>query len=82
MPGKFWVGATDLATMGEWQWLPDQILITEFTDWAPAEPNQFAGRCMALDMRNHMQWRADMCEEMRNFICEKSREGSVSSIIG
>ena len=84
MPGKFWVGATDLVTETEWLWLPSQTVVSEFTNWAPNEPDNAGGyqHCMALDMHNQMKWRDESCEEKRNYICqnEMSIDGGVSII--
>lgn len=75
-PGKFWLAGTDLAAENEWLWLPSQALVDEFTDWATGEPNNKGGyeHCMVLDMHREMQWRDDVCEENRNFVCERPME--------
>ena len=72
-PGKFWLGATDLAAENDWLWLPSQGYVEEFTDWATGEPDNRGGyeHCMVMDMHHENQWRDDVCEENRNFICEK-----------
>lgn len=81
MPGKFWVGAADLVTEGQWLWLPAQSFVAEYTNWVPGQPDNEGGNqhCMVLDAQSSMQWRDDDCEEYRNFICQK---GVGNSIVG
>lgn len=83
MPGKFWVGATDLVTENEWIWLPSQTLVSSYTNWVPGQPDNANGyqHCMVLDANSDMQWRDDNCEEDRNFICQ-SQMGDISNVIG
>ncbi|XP_045191095.1 uncharacterized protein LOC123547911 [Mercenaria mercenaria] len=83
MPGKFWVGATDLVTENEWIWLPAQSPISEYTNWLPGQPDNANGNqhCLVLDANSGMKWRDDNCEDDRNFICEKQIDDT-SGIIG
>ena len=84
MPGKFWVGASDLITETEWLWLPSQTLISTFTDWASKEPDNAGGNqhCMALDMHDHMKWRDENCEEKRNYICQAEKGEGGLQVVG
>lgn len=83
MPGKFWVGSTDLVTEGEWLWLPSLTGVDDYNNWVPGQPDNMRGyeHCMVIDSHTGMKWRDDNCEEDRNFICQKEIGGN-PGIIG
>lgn len=47
--------------------------IVEYTEWAQGQPDNANGNknCMLADSHSMMQWKGGVCEENRNYICEK-----------
>ncbi|KAK3581829.1 hypothetical protein CHS0354_007231 [Potamilus streckersoni] len=72
LPGKFWIGGTNLMTNRTWMWVPGSEKMS-VTLWAPGEPDMSSEkRCIAIDFSQAFQWFSATCENKYNFLCELS----------
>ncbi len=72
-PGA-WIGATDMITSGEYQWVTGEPW--GFTNWGPGYPNDSGGSnaCVSLGHQN-LKWENTPCGIPRDVICESSPLG-------
>lgn len=82
-PGLFWIGASDLASEGNWLWLPSKQKFS-YSNWAPTEPDNinYYEHCALIDLHRGYKWSDDNCEERRNFICETIPNDEGNEVIG
>lgn len=82
-PGLFWIGASDLASEGNWLWLPSKQKFS-YSNWAPTEPDNinYYEHCALIDLHRGYKWSDANCEERRNFICETIPNDEGNEVIG
>ena len=70
---QYWIGLSDIANEGTWVW-QDSHMIAEYTNWAPHQPNYFAGENCALKAL----WLYEGKPGWHNFGCAHSIGGSTA----
>lgn len=79
--GFFWMGLTDRAVEGVWQWLDGTE--PSFRSWKPGQPDNWGHghetgeNCAGLI--HDALWNDFFCEDLISYICEKEMEISSSS---
>uniref|UniRef100_A0A672HX46 C-type lectin domain-containing protein n=1 Tax=Salarias fasciatus TaxID=181472 RepID=A0A672HX46_SALFA len=71
---EVWIGLTDSAQEGTWQWVDGTLLNTSY--WLPGEPNNDdegkEENCAEIHVDNG--WNDRVCEKLNYWICEKMAE--------
>ncbi|XP_052776850.1 aggrecan core protein-like [Mya arenaria] len=84
---KFWIGANDLSTEGEFRWAGSDRRVT-ITDWHSGQPDNYEGAedCVHTDGERTGTWNDEDCDERMHYICEERLleppHGPSSSLIG
>ncbi|WAR23857.1 PLC-like protein [Mya arenaria] len=69
---KFWIGANDLSTEGEFRWAGSDRRVT-ITDWHSGQPDNYEGAedCVHTDGERTGTWNDEDCDERMHYICEE-----------
>lgn len=65
LPEYVWLGATDEASEGVWQWITDEPW--NYTNWAPGEPNGGTNQNCLDFADGSIQWDDEGCDRLINF---------------
>ncbi|XP_067877342.1 C-type lectin domain family 10 member A-like isoform X2 [Heterodontus francisci] len=70
-PSMYWIGLSDVAIEGNWQWVDGTNFRSSPTFWADGEPNnmQNGEDCAHIDDKG--RWNDNKCSSSYSWICEK-----------
>lgn len=68
--GKFWIGAADVATEGNFVWVTGETINSTFENWDGGEPNN-SGNEDCAEMRDNLTWNDGDCPDTQPYVCER-----------
>ena len=71
--GGFWLGGSDMAEEGVWEWTDRQKVWGRFTNWVKEEPNAGGAGAVKTKGKDNFKWEVGMRPFPRQFICRFER---------
>ncbi|PIO65267.1 lectin C-type domain protein [Teladorsagia circumcincta] len=66
---EYWIGGTMTESEDAWLWIDG--VEWKYTNWSPANPDNYLGIQRCVKMYNNGTWDDDMCDKKYPFICKK-----------
>ncbi|BFZ09360.1 hypothetical protein BsWGS_12399 [Bradybaena similaris] len=69
-----WIGGADILREGHWQWMTSGLDFSEYSNWGPAQPDNFQSAEDCLQYQEGSSgtyvWNDSSCSNLLNFVCE------------